>query len=363
MGADQNLTLNPNSWAKVANMIYLDSPCGVGLSYSTNTNDYNTNDKITAKDSYNFLLNFFDLYPQFSHNDFYIAGESYAGIYVPTLAQQVMIGNQIPQNFINMKGILVGNGVTDQVFDGNAWIPFVYGHSFISDQLNEGIMRECGSNIWNATRIECQNYLNNASVDVQSLNIYNVYLDCYQGGAKPEPKLYDLMNRVTARARAAKSKTGKNTSKNVGGNVPCIDSQRAAAWINQDTVRTAFYAISVAQQEWMICSNQINYTSIYTTVIPIHQQLLANGYRILIYSGDADMCVPNTGSEAWTSSLNLPLLEEWRPWFVNNQVAGYVRSYEGLTYATIKGAGHMVPQYRPPQALYFFTQFLNNRPF
>jgi len=259
-----------------------------------------------------------------------------------------------------MKGILVGNGVTDEVFDGNAWLPFIYGHSFISDELNAAIYEECGSNIWNATQQSCIDLLDDASDDVDALNIYNVYLDCYLGGQKRDSKLYNSMHRVTSRARAAKS---KNTSKNVGGEVPCIDSQRAAEWINQDSVRTALNAISVSQQQWMICSDLINYTSIYTTVIPIHQELLQNGYRILIYSGDADMCVPNTGSEAWTDSLNLPLVDDWRPWFLNNQVGGYVRSYQGLTYATIKGAGHMVPQYRPPQALYFFTQFLNNQPF
>jgi len=362
MGAEQNLTLNPFSWTKVANMIYMDSPCGVGLSYSTDPSvDYITNDTVTAHDSHNALLNFFSLYPEFSTNDFYIAGESYAGIYVPTLAQQVMLGNQQnPATKINMKGILVGNGVTDQVFDGNAWVPFIYGHSFISDPLYEEIVASCGENIWNATGQECNNLLNNASGLVSGLNIYDVYLDCYYPPAngKPDLEVHDLWHRVTSRVRETISH-----NKNLGEDVPCIDSDRAAAWLNQDSVRTALHAISVATQEWMICSDQIEYTNVYNTVIPIHKQLLENGYRILVYSGDADMCVPNTGSEAWTDSLDLPLVEEWRPWMLYQQVAGYVREYKGLTYATIKGAGHMVPQFRPDQALHFFTQFLNNQPF
>jgi len=362
MGAGQNLTLNPNSWNKVANMIYLDSPCGVGLSYSTDSNDYNTNDKITAHDSHNFLLNFFNTYPEFKKNDFYISGESYAGIYVPTLAQQVMFGNQEPNTFINLKGILVGNGVTDQVFDGNAWVPFIWGHSFISNGLYSSIVDNCGPNYWNASSNLCNNLFNNASNDIGNLNIYDVYLDCYMGpnpashkklsAQRKDSQLNDLWHRITSRVRES-----------IGEDVPCIDSDRATAWLNLPEVRTALHAIPVGQQNWTICSDLINYTSIYTTVIPIHEQLIANGYKILIYSGDSDMCVPNTGSEAWTTSLNLPLLEEWRPWFVNNQVAGYVRSYKSLTYATIKGAGHMVPQFKPPQALYFFTQFLNGQPF
>eukprot|EP01114_Cavostelium_apophysatum_P000046 TRINITY_DN1004_c0_g1_i1.p1 TRINITY_DN1004_c0_g1~~TRINITY_DN1004_c0_g1_i1.p1 ORF type:complete len:455 (+),score=85.88 TRINITY_DN1004_c0_g1_i1:152-1516(+) len=354
MGADQNLTLNPYSWNLVANMIYLDSPCGVGLSYSTNPDDYITNDTVTAHDSHNFLLNFFNTYSSFKTNDFYIAGESYAGIYVPTLAQQVAMGNSNPKTFINLKGILVGNGVTDANFDGNAFIPFAAGHALISQELNSEIQAACGDNTWNNSNTECNNLVNEAESLTAALNIYNIYLDCYNGPELAAKRhVSDLWYRVTERAKRMA----------VGGSVPCINADRATAWVNQNSVRTALHAIPVSQQEWQICTDLISYESVYSTVIPIHQQLLNDGYRILIYSGDVDMCVPNTGSEAWTSSLDLPEVEAWRPWLVNSQIAGYVHTYKGLTYATIKGSGHTVPQYKPAQAYHFFSSFLNETPF
>jgi len=40
-------------------------------------------------------------------------------------------------------------------------------------------------------------------------------------------------------------------------------------------------------------------------------------------SGDHDMCVPFTGSEAWTRALGYKIVDEWRPWNSNDQVAGY----------------------------------------
>jgi serine carboxypeptidase-like clade 1 len=107
-----NLTFNPWTWVTVANMIFLEAPAGVGFSYSKTSSDYNTNDQQTALDNYTFLKNWFLAYPSFTKNPFWISGESYAGIYVPTLAQLVAAD---PNIFF--EGIMVGNGVTDWQFD------------------------------------------------------------------------------------------------------------------------------------------------------------------------------------------------------------------------------------------------------
>ncbi len=121
---------------------------------STNQNDYNTDDKVTAHDSQQFLLNFFTVFNQYQSNHFFVSGESYAGVYVPTLAQQVVLGNQ-QQNTptINIKGILVGNGVTDQEFDGNAFPPFVHGHALIPDTLWVQLEAACGPSKYDICRL------------------------------------------------------------------------------------------------------------------------------------------------------------------------------------------------------------------
>ncbi|KAL1226413.1 Serine carboxypeptidase-like 20 [Cardamine amara subsp. amara] len=94
-------------------------------------------------------------------------------------------------------------------------------------------------------------------------------------------------------------------------------------------------------------------------MIKFHRDLILSGYRALIYSGDHDMCVPFTGSEAWIKSLGYKVIDEWRPWISNNQVAGYTRGYaNNLTFLTIKGAGHTVPEYKPREALDFYSRFL-----
>ena len=62
------------------NLLFLEAPVGVGFSYANRTADLRRlGDRVTAQDSYGFLLNWLDRFPEFKSHDFYIAGESYAG--------------------------------------------------------------------------------------------------------------------------------------------------------------------------------------------------------------------------------------------------------------------------------------------
>lgn len=70
------------------------------------------------------------------------------------------------------------------------------------------------------------------------------------------------------------------------------------------------------------------------------------------------------GNEWWTVSLGLKEVGAWRAWSLDKQLAGYVTSYEqDFTFLTVKGSGHMVPQYRPAPAFAMFDRMINNRPF
>lgn len=64
------------------------------------------------------MLSFFEKFPELREKDFYITGESYAGIYVPILAYRVLEYNEKAEEGkkIILKGIAVGNGVSDWIF-------------------------------------------------------------------------------------------------------------------------------------------------------------------------------------------------------------------------------------------------------
>lgn len=92
----------------VANVMFLESPVGVGFSYSNTSSDYTTDDKKTAADAYTFLVNWLERFPEYKTRDFFITGESYAGHYVPQLAALILENNKITnQTVINLKGIAV----------------------------------------------------------------------------------------------------------------------------------------------------------------------------------------------------------------------------------------------------------------
>ena len=89
---ENEFKINNYSWHKLANMIYLESPGNVGFSYISSSleTELAVNDDIVAVENFQALQDWFRKYPTFKNNDFYITGESYAGIYIPRLAEKIV---------------------------------------------------------------------------------------------------------------------------------------------------------------------------------------------------------------------------------------------------------------------------------
>ena len=68
------------SWNRIANVLYVEMPSGVGFSQSTDSAKYrNIADEEAAGDTYAFLVKFFEVFTQFQTSDLYVTGESYGG--------------------------------------------------------------------------------------------------------------------------------------------------------------------------------------------------------------------------------------------------------------------------------------------
>jgi len=77
---------NPHPWNAKANMLYIESPAGVGFSWGGEANDLKHYDYSQSKDAFAALESFYVKFPWMIKNELFISGESYAGIYVPYLA-------------------------------------------------------------------------------------------------------------------------------------------------------------------------------------------------------------------------------------------------------------------------------------
>ncbi|KAF1860851.1 hypothetical protein Lal_00000265, partial [Lupinus albus] len=115
-----SLYLNPYAWNNLMNILFIDSPAGVGFHIRIKQQIYihlvtRKQDHVyirdlffltAAEDAYIFLINWFERFPQYKRREVYIAGESYAdGHYVPQLAQLVYHKNKEVKNpTIDFKG-------------------------------------------------------------------------------------------------------------------------------------------------------------------------------------------------------------------------------------------------------------------
>lgn len=88
---------------------------------------YAKNEDDVAKDLYSALTQFFTVFSSNQPNDFYVTGESYAGKYVPAISLKIHQANQMsPKVKINLKGLIIGDGLCDPESMFPAYAPFLY---------------------------------------------------------------------------------------------------------------------------------------------------------------------------------------------------------------------------------------------
>jgi vitellogenic carboxypeptidase-like protein len=77
-----------STWNKEFSLLFIDNPVGVGFSFTQSTDGYVRDEYHVGRDLYSFITQFFTIFNQYSKNDFYIAGESYAGTsYISSLIE------------------------------------------------------------------------------------------------------------------------------------------------------------------------------------------------------------------------------------------------------------------------------------
>ncbi|CAM0949173.1 unnamed protein product [Alopecurus aequalis] len=303
---NKTLTRNVNAWNNVANVIFLESPAGVGFSYSNTSSDYDlSGDERTADDAYVFLVKWLEKFPEYKGRAFYISGESFAGHYVPELAATILLHNTYNNmTIVNLKGILVGNPFLDAYRNNKGRVDYFWTHAVMSDEVYANVTKNC---------------------DFDSVGV------CL---SRPDGSYY--------------------SSSSLPGYDPCSDYP-TNAYLNDPAVQNAFHARST---KWEGCAN-LNWTDAPSSMLATVKFLIESKLPVWIFSGDFDSVCPLPATRYTVQDLALPVTTPWRPWTAKEEVGGYVQQYSGgFTFLSVRGAGHLVPSFQPERALIMLSSFL-----
>ncbi|XP_050245225.1 serine carboxypeptidase-like 45 isoform X2 [Quercus robur] len=341
-----NLVRNEYNWNKEANMLYLESPAGVGFSYSANESFYtHVNDEITARDNLIFLQRWFAKYPEYRDRDFFIAGESYAGHYVPQLAQLIIQSNLK----INLKGIAVGNPLLDFSIDLNWPYEYYWSHGLISDDIYQLVTKVCNGSAQIMRGIINQEGSESACIAV-TLQI---------------KELTDTIDPFDVTGDICPSPHAEKKELVCGEGI-------TEKYLNRKDVQKALHAKLVGFKEWGICQDikvlQYDMTNLEIPTIGVLGSLVKSGIRAFVYSGDQDSRIPFTGSrtlvDKLAKELGLKTTVPYRVWFEGKQVGGWTQVYgeTQLSFAIIRGASHTAPATQPARSFSLFKAFLAGEP-
>ncbi|KAF8016815.1 hypothetical protein BT93_H2125 [Corymbia citriodora subsp. variegata] len=356
------LKLNPYSWTKIANIIFLDAPVGTGFSYATTGTAYDIRDTSSAAQTYEFLRKWLMAHPKFLTNPLYITGDSYSGVIVPIIVKEVYDGNEAGREPpMNLKGYVLGNPVTCEVKDISQRIPYGHKTALISDELYESTKMDCNGDYVNV------NPTNGACLTDLEMCLEKIY-----PGHILEPKC-SLISPNHTRLKWNRIILEENIMDVISvpqQSRPWCRSYNylySYIWANDRNVREALHIREGTKPEWDRCNYSLSYTKDILNSAVYHRYLSKTSLRALIYSGDHDLAIPYIGTLDWIRSLNLTLLGSWLPWFVEGQVAGYSILYSenskyDLTYTTIKGGGHTAPEYKPKECFAMVDRWFSYYP-
>eukprot|EP01062_Namystynia_karyoxenos_P024771 TRINITY_DN19684_c1_g1_i1.p1 TRINITY_DN19684_c1_g1~~TRINITY_DN19684_c1_g1_i1.p1 ORF type:complete len:504 (+),score=203.26 TRINITY_DN19684_c1_g1_i1:78-1514(+) len=381
--SERGTWVNPNSWNRVANMLYLESPAGstdpIGSSVCYLQGEAQKvcswNDTSQAEAYSHSLKAFFASFPEYAQSDLYFTGESYAGQYVPNIAYWML--TEMPGRF-NLKGIAVGNGCwggTEHSVQCNGPneermdAELFYGKGLVSKKLYDATAKSCGWDGGNRDVKACQADLKAVDDAVGPHNVYDVYDNCdsmTQWSARANRSAGWLRRWLRGNMHRGQAALSEAAAMGGGYDWACGGMAGFQRYFQRADVRKALHLGAPGS------------TLAYNTSGPASMLLyptLVKHIRVLIFNGDADSCVPYIGNEEWTTALAatgaITETAAWHPWYVNNSMipAGYATNYNvtgastDFAFVTVRLGGHMVPTFRPVAAFELFSRFLARRPF
>ncbi|GAA5870014.1 hypothetical protein JCM3774_004337 [Rhodotorula dairenensis] len=346
--SDGKLRELEGAWNEYANVIFIDQPVGTGYSYMS-TNEYLHDLPEAAAHVVEFLAKFYRIFPEFSSHDTYLAGESYAGQYIPYIAQAILETTRLPTR---LRGIMIGNGWIDPWNQYPAYYEFA---------LEAGIVKE-GSDTDKKVRKEVEHCMEK----MKSI-----------GGPDKLPVHVGVCERILGAITDStiQSVNGQNmcvnnydvrltdTHPSCGMNWP-PDIFDITPYLSRDDVKSAFHATRHAGA-WTECNGQVGanfYTPHSLPSVTLLPDLLTK-IQVLMFAGAEDLICNHVGIERMIENLNWNGATGWEDapaedWVVDGRTAGTWTTARNMTYVKIFEASHMVPYDQPLAAHDMLLRFV-----
>ncbi|KAH6884319.1 carboxypeptidase Y [Coprinopsis sp. MPI-PUGE-AT-0042] len=355
-------TYHEQSWNTRANVFFIDQPVGVGFSYA----DYGeivTTTEEAAQDVANFVHVFFEHFTQFKGSKLHLSGESYAGRYLPIFAGYIYDQNEIMKERgvtpINLASIMIGDGWTHPLSIIETWYDMACTPATVPPILG---VRACVR--MKQAQGRCVEWLKRSCMDVfddlactaaMAFCEEELLVPTFNSGWNP----YDI---------------SKKCDGNIDETLCYRDTAHIEAYLNRPDVRKLIGVdSSLDSYNFTLSSDRMvrDFVKAMDRSRSTHhyvEALLEHGVKVLIYAGKNDLMGSWLGEEKFVHLLDWSGKEgfskaEIKAWYAdprNMSKSGDVKSYGGLSFLTIEGAGHIAPYDKPDESLWMVNQWLDN---
>ncbi|KAG8733326.1 hypothetical protein FRC10_000296 [Ceratobasidium sp. 414] len=328
---------NPYSWNNKANLFFLDQlhvltdddSVGVGFSYADYGETISTTED-AAKNVQAFVAIFFETFSKLR-----------GGRYLPVFASEIVDQNKRAEagGFapINLKSVLIGNGMTDfkSMFEAYyeiqcknlSVVPF-------QDISTCVAMKQALPRCLNMCTKECIDRTDAIGCAMAAEFCHTILSTPYRDMNRNP---YDMTKPCTTEELS--TYLCYPLTKHINNFLDLPETRKALGVhpsIGNYTGCSRDVGIRFSQSLDHFHSNQYYVAG-----------LLERGIKVLIYVGTYDYICNWVGNQKWTQSLDWTgsaayTAEKDREWTVDGKVAGITRSAHGLTFATVNAAGHMV---------------------
>jgi len=311
------LVPRPFSWSQKVSYLIIEQAPGVGFSYAA-PHMHLSSESQAVDMVFHALKAFYKKYPELKTHPLFIAGESYAGKFIPHLATRII------ESFsdISLQGILIGDGWVNPCLQLSSNAEFAYAHGLIDE----------------ATRKQIENQ-------------YCLCAEKIHAETPSSRKAGDLCNQIQQIIYSKSGVSPANICK-----LQEIDDSAINRYLNQKEVRKALHVDPRVEKVTLFSESVSNdlQVGLFDSAAFLYPPLLAKGVRVLIYNGLDDGKDCNfIGTDKWLAALEWLGKEKFKKatthiWRSKTEdVAGYIRAAEGLTQVKIRAAGHLAPQDQP----------------